>query len=352
MSAVDDLRRDGAGPPRLAEIIARHAKGVNVHEMLQTATSGLAAEKRERLIAELLGTGWTLSQIEFHVAIPNRFLRPQRTKPPEPPKHPSGEYERPTAEMIREAKRETGTSAVTRGPSAEPNVAPELRLVADLPPDPPKSAARLTFEEEHPSETKYRGFASQTPERRRAIGSLGGHAARAILTPEQASEIGRKGAESTNAGRRAEQARRDELGLPPIIPKGFGNLTPEERRERSRVGGVSAHAQGKSHEWTSEAAKVAGQKGIAARAANKARKAEGEALSRALHETRLESGEDLKPETCLLSDLKARRAAMDEFRTLAEKHSRVREAPEFTGVFDEIDQLGAYAPGGRKTAAE
>lgn len=43
--------------------------------------------------------------------------------------------------------------------------------------------------------------------------------------------------------------------------RGFGSLTPEQRRENSRKGGKLAHQLGKAHEWTSEEAQEAGRKG-------------------------------------------------------------------------------------------
>jgi len=50
--------------------------------------------------------------------------------------------------------------------------------------------------------------------------------------------------------------------------RGFATLTPEQRREISRKGGMSAHAQGKGHQWKagSEEAREAGRKGGSATA--------------------------------------------------------------------------------------
>lgn len=44
-------------------------------------------------------------------------------------------------------------------------------------------------------------------------------------------------------------------------PRGFANMTPEQRRETSRMGGKAAHAKGTAHKWTPEEAKIAGSKG-------------------------------------------------------------------------------------------
>ena len=44
-------------------------------------------------------------------------------------------------------------------------------------------------------------------------------------------------------------------------PRGFAALTPERRKEISRLGGVSAHVKGSAHEWDSLAAREAGRKG-------------------------------------------------------------------------------------------
>jgi hypothetical protein len=44
-------------------------------------------------------------------------------------------------------------------------------------------------------------------------------------------------------------------------PQGFATLLPERRREIASLGGRTAHAQGKAHKFTSEEAKLAGQRG-------------------------------------------------------------------------------------------
>lgn len=43
--------------------------------------------------------------------------------------------------------------------------------------------------------------------------------------------------------------------------RGFASMTPEQRRAIARKGGLSAQAQGKAHRWTSEEAAIAGKKG-------------------------------------------------------------------------------------------
>lgn len=47
-------------------------------------------------------------------------------------------------------------------------------------------------------------------------------------------------------------------------PRGFAAMTPEQRREAASRGGKAAHAQGKAHRYTSEAAREAGKLGAAA----------------------------------------------------------------------------------------
>lgn len=47
----------------------------------------------------------------------------------------------------------------------------------------------------------------------------------------------------------------------PKKPRGFQLMTPERRREISSQGGVSAHAQGKAHQFTAEEAQAAGRIG-------------------------------------------------------------------------------------------
>lgn len=57
--------------------------------------------------------------------------------------------------------------------------------------------------------------------------------------------------------------------------KGFASLSPEERRARASAGGRAAHAKGTAHEWSSEEAREAGRKGgIASWAKHPAKKAQ------------------------------------------------------------------------------
>jgi hypothetical protein len=59
-----------------------------------------------------------------------------------------------------------------------------------------------------------------------------------------------------------------------VKKKGFGLLSPEQRREISSRGGKAAHAHGNGHEFTSEEAKIAGKLGGMA-VARKRREREG-----------------------------------------------------------------------------
>lgn len=47
----------------------------------------------------------------------------------------------------------------------------------------------------------------------------------------------------------------------PKSRRGFASLSPEERREVARKGGIAAHKMGTAHEFTSEEARDAGRKG-------------------------------------------------------------------------------------------
>jgi len=54
------------------------------------------------------------------------------------------------------------------------------------------------------------------------------------------------------------------MGQPAITgtsKRGFASLTLERRREVSRLGGVTAHALGRAHKWTTEQAREAGRIG-------------------------------------------------------------------------------------------
>ncbi len=46
-------------------------------------------------------------------------------------------------------------------------------------------------------------------------------------------------------------------------------MTPEQRREVARLGGIAAQAEGRAHKWSVESARAASAKGIAARRAKK-----------------------------------------------------------------------------------
>ncbi len=45
--------------------------------------------------------------------------------------------------------------------------------------------------------------------------------------------------------------------------RGFASMSPEKRREIASQGGKAAHIQGTAHKWTSEEARIAGQKAMA-----------------------------------------------------------------------------------------
>ena len=48
-------------------------------------------------------------------------------------------------------------------------------------------------------------------------------------------------------------------------PRGFAAMTPEQRTEISRKGGVTAHLKGTAHTWNPATAQEAGRKGGLAR---------------------------------------------------------------------------------------
>jgi len=52
--------------------------------------------------------------------------------------------------------------------------------------------------------------------------------------------------------------------------KGFASMDPERRREICRKGGKAAHVAGTAHQFTPEEARIAGRKGGAKLAENKA----------------------------------------------------------------------------------
>ena len=53
-----------------------------------------------------------------------------------------------------------------------------------------------------------------------------------------------------------------------IHKRGFGSMSPEQRRAIASQGGYAAQATGKVHRWTSGEASIAGKKGGLQRIAN------------------------------------------------------------------------------------
>jgi general stress protein YciG len=47
--------------------------------------------------------------------------------------------------------------------------------------------------------------------------------------------------------------------------RGFASMNPEKQRQIASIGGKAAHKKGTAHEWSSEEARMAGQKGGRAR---------------------------------------------------------------------------------------
>lgn len=339
MGAREDLDRTGRTRPAITDILERWAAGIETHAMLVTGVDGLAAERRRGLIAELLRRGWLRSQMALHLGIPQRFLEATgssapKTALPSAPKHPSGTMLRVSAQEVREQQRSTGVSAVTPGRSSTPNVAPERPTEASAPkvltlvPSPVAKAAqelREAIEEESGEEPLEAVAASPAP-----------------------------------AGAASGSARR-----------GFAVIDAERRREIARRGGLAVQASGLAHKFTSEEAQAAGRKG------GRGRPSKPEPVEPS-SETRLVTIDDVvrkhvEPDPArplgaeiaiaeergtdavakvIRQNADARSQAAEEFRQLAAKWKGQRFAPELMGVFDEIDALGLYLPGGRRAAAE
>lgn len=51
--------------------------------------------------------------------------------------------------------------------------------------------------------------------------------------------------------------------------RGFASMTPERRKEISRLGGIAVQRTGKGHRYSSAEAKVAGAKGLVVRQAKR-----------------------------------------------------------------------------------
>ncbi len=54
--------------------------------------------------------------------------------------------------------------------------------------------------------------------------------------------------------------------------QGFASMSAERKREIASKGGRAAHAMGRAHQWTSDEARAAGQKGGRTAGQNAARK--------------------------------------------------------------------------------
>ncbi len=59
----------------------------------------------------------------------------------------------------------------------------------------------------------------------------------------------------------SEQQAVEIDGSPKRRPRGFASLTPEQRREAARLGGLASQASGRAHRFTREEARAAGTKG-------------------------------------------------------------------------------------------
>jgi len=59
------------------------------------------------------------------------------------------------------------------------------------------------------------------------------------------------------------------------MPKGFASFSKEKLKKVASLGGKSAHAKGKAHEWTSEEASKAGEVGRKKSAEKRQRKRHG-----------------------------------------------------------------------------
>jgi hypothetical protein len=53
--------------------------------------------------------------------------------------------------------------------------------------------------------------------------------------------------------------------------RGFAGMDPQTQREIASLGGRTAHQKGTAHQWTSETAKLAAQRSVAAKQAKKRR---------------------------------------------------------------------------------
>lgn len=58
-----------------------------------------------------------------------------------------------------------------------------------------------------------------------------------------------------------EEAKKQDPSFAPRRPRGFGAMDPAVVSAIAKKGGIAAHARGTAHEFTSEEARAAGQKG-------------------------------------------------------------------------------------------
>ena len=55
--------------------------------------------------------------------------------------------------------------------------------------------------------------------------------------------------------------RRDVMGRSLARPRGFAAMSPEKQRAIASLGGKQAHAKGTAHQWDTAEAQAAGRKG-------------------------------------------------------------------------------------------
>jgi hypothetical protein len=250
MGAVKDLARDGASAPPLAGIIERVAKRymLSVHEMIRSGTSPHAMAARKSLVNELLGRGWTGSQIAMHVGVDMRPIYRARQAEKKASPGPTVLRVASTPMEIREAQRAANGGALRLAwPLPEAKSAPQPIDVTPPEPAPPESERRPT----------------------------------------------------------------------PV------HAASSERRARNGVG----------HRFTAEEARQAALKGAAKRAVAKTIIVDSAVASYGLARSLL------------------RQEAKEAAKAWARTYVDHRECPELMGIFDEVDALDRYAPGGRRERA-
>jgi hypothetical protein len=385
VGAEDDLRRERGQAPPIRDVLVKAAKAafLSVHA-LRTENSPTANEARAKLIAELRTRGWHDSSIRLHVLDPKwvpilpRKARGKVSKsgeyrvaiPPRPANKPAPArpaprpYQSAPAAIVAPPGTGDGVPYVrTMGPSRSYDMREKLvtlpyfgaePTVEPIGTAPAKPIRILDLEWIESDENEKTSEGALTPTREPAstgpASSLagGGSAEPAILTPvppmlEPAivpeAPVGWAWLGGGGPGAPI-------IGMVAHVPPMPGvTLLPDSElaevlgRQQSVLPSVAVYRLSGPASTPNCTGPGQGIEGAACKSLGLFR----DSLDRPMCASCL-SGAGLATERA------SRRAAGDALRSWASTYARHRECPELMGAFEASEELGGYAPGGRKAA--